>query len=338
MDCFVSIIIVNWNGERWLEKCLSSLRAQTYKDFEIIFVDNASTDGSVEFMGKKYPEAKIVRSKENLGFAGGNNLGLKHAKGKYLYLLNNDTECDPCCIEYLVSAMEAHSKWGSVQSKIVLMNDPDRLDVCGSYWTGSSFLYHFGFGQNASKKEFNRRQSFFSNKGASMMIRKDIVDQVGLFDDDFWCYYEETDFCHRVWIAGYECWYEPKAIVSHAMGGTSLLFDNERIQFHNFKNKLLSFLKNFEVQTLIVVIPVFIALHILLIVAYLLQGKWRATLSFPRSLWWNVKHMTKTLKKRKNIKRIRKKSDKEIFMKVKRNPRWRYYYYLFVGLERYEEV
>lgn len=334
----ISIIIVNWNGRKWLEKCLDSLYQQTYKDFEIIFVDNASTDDSVHLVRKLYPEVIIVQNKHNDGFAGGNNKGFGYSNGKYILLLNNDTWVEESYLENFVKAFEKIPQAGCIQSKILLMDQKDVLDVCGSYWTSSTFLYHYGHGASNALPMYNSPKPFFSNKGASMMIRRTVIEKAGeLFDDDFWCYYEETDFCHRVWLMGYECWYYPKAVAHHANGGTSLNFQNDFIHFHNFKNKLLSFLKNFETTTLIRVIPMYLFLNGGLSLYWLFCGKKRHFTAFYKALWWNIVHFRKTIYKRKIVQSLRVKCDHDIFKKVKKNPRIIYYYHLLNGVKKYEE-
>jgi len=335
----ISIIIVNYNGKKWLKKLFDSLFCQTYKNIEIIFVDNGSTDDSVKFIENNYCDVKVrvIRSIINLGFAGGNNLGYRSCLGKYILLLNNDTWAPKDYLEQFAKAFEEIPNLGSVQSKIVLMSDQNKLDVCGSYWSDSSFLYHYGYGQGQSLEKYNKTIPFFSNKGASMMFRKDIIDKIGLFDEDFWSYYEDTDLCHRIWLAGYECWYFPEAVLYHAMGGTALTFHNSYIQFHNFKNKFLSFLKNFEVWTLIKILPVYLILNIFLSIFWLLQGKWKHFFALYQAIWWNILHFLQTIKKRRIIQSFRKKTDAEIFKVVKKNPKFKYYYYLLAGLEKYEE-
>lgn len=331
MNKLISIIIVNWNGEKWLSKCLSSLAQQTYKQFEIIFVDNGSKDNSVAYVKKNFPHVKIILNKKNLGFAGGNNVGYKHAKGEYILLLNNDTWVEKNFLKKIIGAFDRNPRLGSVQPKIVLMDDPKKLDAVGAYWTDSSFLYYYGFGKNSQEKKYNKKMPFFSNKGAAMLFKKELVDKIGLFDDDFWCYYEETDFCHRVWLAGYECWYYPDAVVHHAMGGTSLRFDSSFVQFHNFKNKLLSFLKNFEAKNLITIVPIYILLNIFISFIWLFQGKYKHFLALYRSIGWNISHAQETSRKRKIVQSLRTKSDDDIFKMIKVNPRLPYYLYLFKG-------
>lgn len=335
----ISIIIVNYNGKKWLKKCLDSLCAQTYKNFEIIFVDNNSEDESIDFVRSNFNDGriKIVQSEKNLGFAGGNNLGLESARGKYILLLNNDTSAPKEYLEKFVKAFQEIPSAASIQSKMILMDNIEKLDVCGSYWSDSSFLYHYGYGKNQSLKKYNQASPFFSNKGASMMIRQEVIAKIGLFDEDFWCYYEDTDFCHRAWLAGYECWYYPEAVMYHAMGGTSFAFHHSYIQFHNFKNKLLSFLKNFEGWTLAKVLPVYFILNIALSFYWLAQGKGRHFVSLYQAIWWNMLHFKETMKKRRAVQSLRKKKDAAIFKQVKRNPKLRYYYYLLAGLEKYEE-
>lgn len=337
MKNLISIVIVNYNGKKWLKKLLDSLCGQTYKNFEIIFVDNGSSDNSIEYVKTNYSNVQIVVSKENRGFAGGNTLGLKYAHGEYILLLNNDTWAERDCLAKFIEAFKEIPNLGSVQSKIILMNEPDRLDVCGSYWTDSSFLYHYGYRKDQSKKKYNIPMPFFSNKGVSMMVKKEVIEKVGFLDNDFWSYYEETDLCNRLWLAGYECWYYPKAVVYHAMGGTSLTFPNSYIQFHNFKNKLLSFLKNFEVSTLVKIVPRYLLLNIILSIYWLLCGKLGNFVSLYRAIWWNIVHLRQTLKKRQVVQSFRKRKDTEIFEKVKKNPKLKYYYYLLTGLKKYEE-
>jgi len=242
----VSIIVVNFNGFKWLKGCFDALIDQSYRDLEIIFVDNASTDNSVDFIKTNYPSVKTVKNDENYGFAKGNNIGYKHSKGDYIILLNNDTYVEKDYVTNFINVFDKYPRCGIAQSKIVLMDNPKKLDCAGSFWTDTTFLYHYGFGKDASDPKYNKDYKVFSVKGASMIIKREVIDTIGLFDDDFWCYYEETDLCHRAWLTGYEVWYYPEALCYHAMGATSSKFKNEFVQYHNLKNKLSSFTKNFD--------------------------------------------------------------------------------------------
>lgn len=324
----ISVIIVNYNGYKWLNDCLSSLTKQTYNNFEIIFVDNNSSDNSISFVKSRFPKVKIVKSDVNLGFAGGNNLGYKKSKGDYIVLLNNDTHVEKNYLKNLVKAFNENEKIAVVQSKIILM-DKNELDTCGGFWTSTSFLYYYGNYKDPSLPIYNKPFPVFTVKAASVMIKKEIIEKAGLFDEDFWSYYEETDFCHRVWLAGYECWYWPNAVCHHAMGGTSLVnFDKSYIQFHNFKNKLLSMLKNFDLISLLRIIPTFILLNIMISFYWLIKGKMKYFFSIYKAFYWNLRNLNQTLVKRKDIQKLRTASDKLIFSICKKHPRYIYYYYL----------
>jgi len=327
----ISIIIVNWNGKKWLKNCFNSLSRQTFKDFEILLIDNNSTDDSVDYIEANYPEIIIIKNTENRGFAGGNNDALNKAKGKYLYLLNNDTIVANDCLEKLSKAFDELPQAACIQTKLIMLNDRSNLDLVGAFWTNSTFLYYYGMKKDVNALQYNRNLPVFSNKGASVLIRRDVINKVGLFDDDFWCYYEETDFCHRLWLAGYECWYYPKAVVYHAGAGTTIRFDNSVIQYHNFKNKLLSFIKNFEIKNLLIIIPIYISLNVLISLYWLYKKKPKHFLALYKSIWWNIVNLSKTLDKRKKVQALRKVSDKYIFNLVKVSAPLSYYISLVTG-------
>lgn len=328
MEPKVSVIIVNYNGDRWIEVCLTSLLKQTYKNFEIIIVDNGSTDSSLSKINKYCPRVKMITNKSNLGFAEGNNIGYGSSSGKYILLLNNDTEVEENFIKNFVDVFREKPEAGIAQSKIILMKDKKSIDSCGSFWTDTTFMYYVGNGKNKNVDYYNKPFKVFSVKGASMLIKREVVEKIGLFDPVFWNYYEETDFCHRAWLAGYESWYWPLATCYHAQGGTSLTFPNDQIQYNNFKNKLLSFLKNFECTTLFYYIPVFLFLNILIGIVWLMNSKFRHVGSLYRAIWWNVINIGNTFEKRRVIQKLRKYSDRNIFGSVKKNPRPIYYLYL----------
>lgn len=333
---FVSIIIVNYNGKRWLEKCLSSLKKQTYKNFEIIFVDNASNDNSLSFVKKNYPDVKTFSLKDNIGFAGGNNKGYKLAKGELILFLNNDTYVEECFLKDFVAAFN-DKRISIAQSKLVLF-DEKTIDSCGSFWTYTTFMYYFGNGKSERKSIYNKQFNLFSVKGASFMVRREVIEKIGLFDEAYWNYYEETDFCHRAWMFGYESWYCPKAVCYHAMGGTSLSFPNSFVQYHNFKNKLSSFLKNFELITLLWVIPLYLAINVTLSIFWVFTLKVPNALSLYKAFVWNIINIKATLKSRRKIQTERLLRDKVVFEKTTRNPKFSYYLSLLTtNFSNYED-
>lgn len=334
----ISIITLNYNGKRWLKDYFKCLENQTYKNFEIIFVDNGSTDGSAEFVKKYYPKTVLIENGVNFAIAKGNNIGVKKAKGDYILLLNNDTKFDKNYLKELIEGFEELPQASILQSKIVIMDKPDILDSCGSFWTDSGFIYHYGNQKVANQVIYSKPLRIFSGKSASMIIKKEVIDKIGMYDDLYWGYYEETDHCHRAWIAGFETWYWPKAVVKHAFGGTTLKFESDFLQFHNFKNKLSSFLANFEISYLLYLIPTFMVLNILISIGWLFQGKSKNILSLYKAIGWNIQNIGHIRMRRNSVQSTRILSDREIFNMVKQNPRLSYYRALFTtDLSEYKD-
>src|SRR5689334_11617383 len=230
----VSIIIVNWNGFKWLPDCFGSIAKQDYRQYEVVFVDNASKDDSVDWVKKHYPKTKIIINKENLGFADANNVGYRKAKGEYVLFLNNDTRVTKTFLTELVKVLQSDITIGGVQSKILLMDHPDTHDSVGAFLTPTGFLYHYGFGKKNISK-YNKQINLYTAKGACMMFRKKVLDQIAIdnniFDPDYFAYFEESDMCHRVWLAGYKIVYAYKSVIYHKMGATSAGMNNAFIQY-----------------------------------------------------------------------------------------------------------
>lgn len=334
----VSVVTLNYNGLPFLKDYFDTLNKQTYKNFEVIFVDNGSTDESISYAKKRFPKIKLVANKTNLAIAKGNNIGIKEAKGDYIWLLNNDIKADKNYLSDFLEGFEKIPQASILQSKIVIMDKPKIIDSSGSSWTDSGFIYHYGNQKKESKKIYNYPLPFFSCKSASMMIKREVIDKIGMYDDYYWGYYEETDHCHRAWIAGFETWYWPKAKIFHKFGGTTLLFDNDFKQYHNFKNKFSSFLVNFQIWYLIYLLPLFLIENILLSIGWVASGKYKSALSLYKAIWWDITHMDYILKRREIVQKTRKLSDIQIFRRVRRNPRLSYYYHLFTtDLSKYED-
>lgn len=335
----ISIITVNFNGKVFLKECLSSLYAQDYKNIEVIFVDNNSKDGSVEYVKKNFPKTKIIVNKENYGFAKGNNIGYSHATGDYILFLNNDTKVTKSFLTELIKVLEKDKKIGGAQSKMLLMDDPTRLDSVGAFLTNTGFLYHYGIAKKDSPK-YDKQIDIYSAKGACMIFKKEVLEKIKvngeIFDSRFFAYFEETDMCHRVWLAGYRIVFTPKSVIYHKMGGASSKLNNSFIQYHSFKNRINSYIKNLGVLELLKILPI----HLLMCEAFallsLLKLKFTLFLSIQKAIFWNLVTLNATLIKRRYVQKyIRKIDDKMFFYTVKKNVRIVYYYNLFSGLRNY---
>lgn len=314
----VSIVIVNFNQKQYSLDCLKSLELVTYSNFETIFVDNGSVDGTMEAVEKEYPKTIRIQTGANLGFTGGNNVGFEKASGKYILLLNNDTKVTPNFLDALVSSLEKDKNLGIVQSKILLMDDHKLLDSVASYQTITGFLYHRGYLEE-DKGQYDHFIYSFSGKGACLMVRREVT-KLGLLDDSYFAYFEETDLCWRSWILGYKVGFEPGSIIFHKMGATSSKMKSAFIHYHSFKNRLRTIIKNGSSSTLLYMLPLHLGLCIFLSIFFFLSGERSGAKSVLAAIWWNMLNLGSTLKLRAKIQKSRVSSDLKIFSQVMWNP------------------
>lgn len=322
MKPLVSIIIVNWNGGEVLKNCLISLSKLKFPNWELIVVDNGSNDGSEKLISNYFSKFKFIKNKTNLGFAPANNQGYKLAQGKYILLLNNDTKVTTNFLDVLVEKMEKDPTLGVVQPKILIMDKPDYLDNVGSFFTKTGFLQHVGYMEKDGKR-FDKEKIIFSAKGACMLIRKSIVEKAGLFDESFMSYFEETDFCFRVYLMGYKILFVPKSHIFHKVGFSSKRQNQIMVNYHAIKNRMASLIKNLEGKNLL-----FIGgLHLFLIIGlgfyYLVKLQIRKSGMIWKALRWNLLNMPVLIKKRHLIQHIRVRSDSEIFQSIMVDFSWK---------------
>ncbi len=319
----VSIIIVNFNQKQLTLNCLKSLGKISYPNYEIIVVDNNSQDGSVNAIAKLFPKVRQVLVKSNSGYVGGNNMGIKHAKGEYILILNNDTKVTPEFIEPLIEDFKNNPNLGIVQSKIFIMDKPNLLDNVASYLTNTGFLYHVGY-LDTDKAEYQKYRETFAAKGACMLVKKDVL-KLGAFDEEFWCYFEESDLCWRAWVMGYHVAFEPRSIIYHKMGATSITMRSDFINYHSFKNRIRTIIKNASLTTLFWMLPIHLTTCIGLVIFFLLSGQISGSLSILKAIGWNVRVFSETWKLRKKVQSKRRILDTDIFNKVMKNPSLSFY-------------
>ena len=215
----VTVVVPNWNGERFLQLCLGSLRNQTFKDFETVLVDNGSTDDSVSFVEQNFPEVRVIGLEENRGFSAAVNAGIQASEAEYVTLLNNDTEVDSGWLETLVQAAESHPEAGIFASKLVDFHDRRLLDGAGDALRRSGLPYRIGH-LEMDHGQFEREAFVFSACAAAAMYRRALFKDIGHFDEDFFSNCEDGDLSFRAQLAGYRCLYVPKSVVYH-MGSAS---------------------------------------------------------------------------------------------------------------------
>jgi GT2 family glycosyltransferase len=212
----VSVIVVNWNGEKVLPECLESLKGQTYSPMEIIVVDNGSTDQSVSMLREKFlKHVNLIESSANLGFAGGNNVGIRSAQGEYIALLNNDAVANPGWVEEMVKVAEADPEVGMCASKIYSLDEPGVLDSAGGL-----LIYPDGLSRGRGRLErdvgqYEKVEEVLLPSGCACLYRRAMLDEIGLFDEDFFAYSDDTDLGLRARLGGWKCIYVPTAVAYH---------------------------------------------------------------------------------------------------------------------------
>ena len=219
MDTKLSIIIPNFNGKQFIKLCLDSIRKQDCSFYELIIVDNGSSDGSVEYINEYYPELTLIENKENLGFAAAVNQGIKISSSDYVFLLNNDVELESGCVSNLLKCIEKDENIFAVSSKMVQYNDRNKMDDAGDEYTILGWTCKVGDGKSPDLYT-SERETFSACAGAAI-YRKDILDKLKYFDENFFAYMEDVDISYRARIWGYKCVYCPEAVVYHLGSGTS---------------------------------------------------------------------------------------------------------------------
>jgi len=323
----VSVIVLNWNGKHFLSKCLSSLLDQNYSTYEVLLVDNGSTDGSVEFVKNKFGEniaLRIIALKENYGFSKGNNLGIKYAQGDYVIILNNDTEVRKNFITELVNIVEGDDRVGSVGCKILTQK--------GKTWfsqkfTNEGFIVPF-FLQTLVDRRIEMISNCFcinlANSGCAVLYRRNVLDEVGFYDEDFWSNWEDWDLGYRINLAGFKSMYVPEPLVYH-VGGGSERFPPERYA-RIYRNMLFTYFKNYETRNLFIRFPILLFIliplqHIGWILHRLLthpsefnrEQELQYFFSIEKAVFEFLLKLRPFIKKRYFIQQLRKVSDREVF-------------------------
>ncbi len=244
----ISVVVLNWNGSRVIGQCLDSLREQTYRPLEVIVVDNASTDGSAELVKKKFPWVKLVVNEKNLGFGGGNNVGIQESKGSYIMMLNNDTRLDPACVEELKRAIEKDEKYGACASKILLEYEDNLIDAAGIVVCPDGLS--IGRGRLETGDLYDEEVEVFFASDCACLYRREMLEDIGLYDEDFFAYADETDMGWRAQLRGWRCIYTPQARVYHFHSASSGAYSPFKA-FLAERNRIWVAIKSFPIPLLI---------------------------------------------------------------------------------------
>lgn len=297
------MVIPNFNGKRYLRDCLTSLRSQTLRGFETIVVDNGSKDGSLEYLKTHFPWVQVIKNRKNLGFAGGINTGIMQAKGKYILTLNNDTKLDNNFLEKLVGPMESDREIGMCAPKMLFFDGRiNSTGICislsGAAWDRGMFEPDVG--------QYDSSEEVFGACAGAALYRKKMLDEIGLFEEDFYLFMEDVDLAFRGRLAGWKCLYVPDARVHHVHGGT-VEFGSDLAVYYGNRNILWHVAKDYSRNMLIRSMPWIIGRSLAVAPYYAMKGKGRVIL---KSKLDSLKGLPKMLMKRNQVER--KVSDREI--------------------------
>lgn len=288
----VTIIIPNYNGKHFMEPCLASLAKQTYKNFEILVVDNASSDGSLAYMKEHYPDIKVIALDKNYGFSKAVNVGIKHSRTPFVILLNNDTTVDPHYVEEMVKAIEKSPKIFSVSSKMIQMYHPDLIDSAGDLYTILGWGVCRGSGRPVSN--YQEPDEIFTACAGAAIYRRSAFSRIGYFDENHFAYLEDIDVGYRAKIYGYKNMYCPTALVYHVGSGTSgSKYNSFKVRLSARNNIYLCYKNMPLLQLILNIIPITLG--------YLVKSAFFLKIGFLKDYLSGIKEGLQTAKKQKKV-------------------------------------
>lgn len=325
----VSVIVVTWNSKAHLPRCLAALSSQTTQNFEVVLVDNGSTDGSVDNLSREHPSLnlRVECLNRNLGFAAANNLGARLAHGKWLALLNADAFPAPDWLEKLLKATEEQPGYSFFSSRQIQAYNPECLDGTGDAYYVSGMAWRRNIGYPANQFGLFQEEVFSPCAAAALYLRAAFIE-VGGFDEDFFSYYEDIDLGFRLRLYGYRCLYVSEAIVHH-VGSATVGVMSDFVLYYSHRNIVWTFVQNMPAALFWRYLFAHIALNIIYMLYYTLRGRgkilWKAKFDAMRGL-------TKALKKRRVIQKARKATSADLLHVMERG--WLQPYLLGYNLRR----
>jgi GT2 family glycosyltransferase len=313
MNKVAVIISPNYDNyaQRYLEDCLESLRMQRWAgELKIFITDNQSTTTSFAFLKEIAPEVEIIRNEKNDGFAKGNNDAMQLAMQggyDYLVLLNIDTIADADCISHLVRAAESDGTVGAVQARLMLWPEKDKINSLGNMTHFLGFGYCDGYGDEWSGHSLNFIRDIAFPSGAAALYKKEVLDRIGLFDEEFHIYNEDQDLGWRIWLAGWRCVSAPQAVVYHKYEFSG----NSRKYYWLDRNRILAIIKNYHLVTLLLISPAFIFMEIGLLLFALQKGWFRDKLNVYK-YFLSRKNLEYILRARRKSQALRRVKDSDI--------------------------
>ena len=316
----VFVVVLNYNGLKYLKKCISSLERQTYPNYKILVFDNASTDHSQKFVKKNFPSVILIENKQNVGFAEGNNLAIKFAlnqKADYVFLVNNDTESENDLIDKLVNTAKLDNSIGIVAPVVHDLTKKFTIQEIGMATD------RFGFPLAIRKKSGNGAVPFFVS-GCAMMIKSELLRNIGFFDEKYFMFAEDLDYCWRARLAGYKVVVNKTARLYHASGAgmvggvikASKYRTSGKRVFLREKNTVRTLIKNYGTINMFRVVPFYVILLLFESIFWAFVLYPHVTANILKAIFWNIKLLPDTFKQRVRIQNMRKIKDSDIVTKM----------------------
>lgn len=335
---FISVILVTWNGEHLLQSHLDSICNQKEVDYELIIIDNNSTDDSANVIKRfksKYRnlDIKYIFSKENTGTALGSNLGISHASGEYIFWISNDMEFDQSCLKHLLNKMKSTPECGICTPRMNKLINNKLSNIIDSIGGKLDFLANpmsVGINKVYVSDEYKNDKIFFSYGGA-LFIRTKLAFKTSGYDERYFTLGDDIDLSWRVQLLGYSILSEKKSLLYHRVSATlSKSTNREKRRYLSERNNFCSILKNYSFFTLIFILPIYILILFLEILFFMVRGKPKISYALISSFIWNVKEFKSTLIKRKKIQKERIVSDYKILSNMIAYPIKIYYFYDYI--------
>lgn len=309
----ISVLILNRNGFDYTRRCLQSLKKTKRQNFEVILVDNGSEGDDFARLKREFGHWSrliLIRSRSNFGFTGGNNLASRRARGKFLFILNNDTEVQPTWNVPLVKAFDKIPRLGAVQPQQLLLSNRKKIDCAGGYIDFWGWSKKLGFQLPASR--FKHPKKIFYAMGSALFIPRMLFERLGRFQEEYFIYYEEVDLCWKVWLAGYEVWLEPESVIYHAGSAYQKQQPFPRTIYLLRRNQLMTLFANYEPlnarRRLLVAISFYVASAGYFAIAGDLARSW----AYLKAIGWFVAHLGLARRKRQLVSSIRRKTDSDL--------------------------
>ena len=292
-----TVIIPNYNGMKFIENCMKAMEKETSTQYQIIIVDNGSVDGSRQWIEENCPQVTLIAMGENTGFCGAVNAGIKAATTPYVILLNNDTEVEYGFVKALEDALESKKKSFSVSAKMVDMKHPEVLDGAGDLYCALGWAYALGKGKSV-KGNYEKTSEIFSACGGAVIYKKEVLEEIGIFDENHFAYLEDCDLGYRAQIFGYRNYYTPNAVVKHAGSGVSGSMHNEFKVNLSSKNSVYLIYKNMPLLQILLNLPFLISGFLVKYLFFVKKGLGKV---YRKGIWKGIRLCMSEEGKRKKI-------------------------------------